>query len=72
MLNPLTKCPLQKLKNMFRVFSIFLLHSIFDIEKKCVLTILNAINRKIINCECLVPQDLRECRVSRGTDYQDE
>ena len=44
------------------LFPIFLLHSIFNIEKKCVLTVLKAVDRKTIKTECLVSQDMRECR----------
>ena len=50
--------PIAKVQEKFTFFSILFLHSIFNIEKKCVLTILKAINRKTINFECLVPQDI--------------
>ena len=56
--------PIAKVQEKFKIFSIFFLRSIFSIEKKCVLTILKAINRKMVNSEYLVPQDMREGRVS--------
>ena len=55
--------PIAKVQEKFRVFQIFL-HSIFNIGNRCVLTILKTIDRKTINSECLVPQDMREGRVS--------
>ena len=57
--------PIAKVQEKFRFFSVLFLHSTFNIGKKCVLTILRAINRKTINSECLVPQDMREDRVSQ-------
>ena len=39
------------------------LHSVFNIEIKCVFTILKAINCKMMKTEFVVPQDMRECRV---------
>ena len=71
--------PIAKVKEMFRFyFSILLLHSIVNIEQKCVFTILKAINCKkkfyavyVIRDnerstpnECLIPQGMRECSVS--------
>ena len=56
--------PIAKVQVKFTFFSILFLHSILNIEKKCVLPILKAINRETIKSECLVPQDMREGRVS--------
>ena len=61
------KVPIAKVKEKFSCFCFLLilfLHSIFNIEKKCVLTILKAINYKTFNAESLVPRDMREGRVS--------
>ena len=56
--------PIAKVEESSDVFSVLFLHSIFNIEKKCVLIIFKAINRETINSECLAPQDMREGRVS--------
>ena len=61
-LDHLNKMPIAKIQEKFRFFSVLFLHSIFNIEKNCVLTIFKAINYKTINSECLVPQDMREGR----------
>ena len=55
--------PIAKVQEKFRFSSILLSHSTFNIEKKCVLIILKAINRETIDSECLVPQDIRDGRV---------
>ena len=63
--DPLNKMPIATVKEKFGFFSlIFFLHSIFNIEKKCVLTILKAINHKTINSKRLVLQNMEESRVS--------
>ena len=46
--------PIVKVKEKFNFFLIFFLHSIFNIKKKCVSTILKAIKRITMNSECLV------------------
>ena len=63
-MDPLNKMPIAKVKEKFRFCFFLFLHSIFSIEKKCVLTILKAINHKTINSKHLVAQDMREGRVS--------
>ena len=40
-------------------------------EKKCVLTILKAINRETIKTEFSVPQDMRECRVHQEFTFME-
>ena len=62
--NALNKMPIAKVQEKFRFFFNSLFTQYFNIEKKCVLTILKAVNRKAINSECLVPQDMRYRRVS--------
>ena len=43
--------PIEKVNEDFRSSSVLFLHSIFNIEKKCVLTILKTINLKTVNSE---------------------
>ena len=62
--NGLTIGGLKKSLDFFQ-FSVYKYTQHFHIEKKCVLTILKAINRKMINSQCLVPQDMRKGRVSK-------
>ena len=61
--------PISKVQDKFRFLSILFLHSTFNIEKNCVSTILKTIHCKTINSECLVPQDIREGRVSQQLTF---
>ena len=56
--------PITKVQEKLKYFSILFLHIIFNTKKKCLVTILKAINCKTTNLECLVPQDMREGRLS--------
>ena len=43
--DPINKMPIAKVEEKFRFFSIIFLHSIFNIEKKCVSTVFKVIDR---------------------------